>query len=195
MYKTYDLWTSHIEVHDEFISDRALYNSLIEESFIDNTISGQNVHGLTDAQSQIYKLVDLTVINYCNRNSIDYNNLTFSELQKGCLYKYDESKVGNHLYEPHHDMVEGTFITALYYIDSSFEEGKWCGGELTIYKNLTFAEYPNNSINILPKQNRLVIFPGFNVHRVKPYFGDKPRTALVFGWTVNDQPTDKPRFV
>lgn len=195
MYETYDLWTTHIEIHDDFVSDNLLYQKLIEESLIEKTIDGQNVYGLTSAQQQIYDLVSYAVINYCNRNNLDFNNLTFTELQKGCLHKYDSSKVANHLYEPHHDMVEGSNITALYYIDSEYSENKWCGGELAIYKNLTFAEYPNSCINILPKQNRLVIFPGFNVHRVKPYFGEKPRTALVFGWSVNDQPQADPVFV
>ena len=192
MHKLYDLWTTHIEVHDNYITDNTVYQQLISESFIDNSIDGQNVCALTRAQNELKKNVTLSVIGYCQRNEIDYNNLSFTELQKGCLYKYDNSKVGDHLYEPHHDMVEGSFITAIYYIDSSYNEQEWCGGELTIYKNLTFAEYPNNSINILPKQNRLVILPGFNVHRVKPYFGNKPRTAFVFGWVVIDQPLDKP---
>ena len=63
------------------------------------------------------------------------------------------------------------------------------------YKNLTFAEYPNNAVNILPKQNRLIIFPGFLTHRVKPYFGEKPRTSLVLGWKVKDQPRNNPNTI
>jgi len=196
-YKQYDLWTANIEIHDDFITDKILYDQLIKESSISKTIDGQNVLGLTTSQKQIYDLVTIVVVSYCMRNNIDYSNLTFTELQKGSLHKYDQTMVSNHLYEPHDDRVEGSFLTALYYIDSSYDEysSTWVGGELTIYKNLTFAEYPNNAINILPKQNRLVVFPGFNVHRVKPYFGDKPRTSLVFGWSVNDQPQTEPLTV
>ena len=117
---------------------------------------------------------------------IFFNNLELNDMQKGCLYKYDSTMVGNHLYEPHHDIGEKGFLTAIYYINSDYTEDNWVGGELTIYKQLTFADYPENSINILPKQNRLIVFPGYMIHRVKPYFGDNPRTSMVIGWAVKD---------
>jgi hypothetical protein len=191
----FNLWTTQVEVIDNFVSDLSLYEKLKEESVIGKTIEGQDTHSMTVAQSELSKLVIAVVMNYCIENNIDYDNLNLNDLQKGCLYKYDQSKVGNHLYEPHHDMAEGGYVTAIYYVDSSYVEGKWVGGELTIYKHLTFADYPQNSINILPKQNRLIIFPGFCVHRVKPYFGDKPRTSLVFGWAVKDGKNEEPLIV
>jgi hypothetical protein len=180
------LWHTDISVIDDFIDDSNLHSKLKEEAGIQKTVEGQNEHKLTDAQKSILDMVNAMVINYCVENGIDYDSLEFSNLQKGCLHKYDESMVTNHLYEPHHDMVEQSYITAIYYIDSSYNEDKWVGGELAIYKQLTFADYPENTVNILPKQNRLIIFPGFLVHRVKPYFGDIPRTSLVFGWKVTD---------
>jgi hypothetical protein len=186
MQKIYNLWTTSIEVFDDFITNQSVIQQLQKESFINTTILGQNTFGLTDAQMQLYKAVSMVVMNYCVNNNIDYSNLKFGNLQKGCLHKYDESMVSNHLYEPHNDMVEGSFITAIYYVDSAYEDGNWCGGELTLYKHLTFADYPQNIINILPKLNRLIIFPGFTTHRVKPYFGNKPRTSLVFGWSVDE---------
>ncbi len=175
-------------VYDDYIDDINLIESLKKESFIDKTIAGQD--SFSESQEKLYKIVNATFINYCVENNIDFNSLNFGNLQKGCLKKYNEKMVYNHLYEPHHDMVERSYITAIYYIDSSFDNINWVGGELTLYKNLTFAEYPSNTINVLPKQNRLIIFPGFLVHRVKPYFGEKPRTTLVFGWNV-ETPTDK----
>jgi hypothetical protein len=194
-YQRFNLWTSSIHIVDNFVTSPELYNQLCKESMISKTIEGQDTHSLTVAQAELSKLVTAVVMNYCLENDVDYDNLNLNDLQKGCLYKYDQSKVGNHLYEPHHDMAEGGFITAIYYVDSSYVEGQWVGGELTIYKHLTFADYPQNSINILPKQNRLIIFPGFCVHRVKPYFGDKPRTSLVFGWAVKDGKNDEPLIV
>ena len=175
-------------VYDDYIDDVNLIERLKKESLIDKTIAGQD--SFSESQQKLYEIVNVTFINYCAENNIDFNSLNFSNLQKGRLKKYDEKMVYNHLYEPHHDMVERSYITAIYYIDSSFDNVNWVGGELTIYKNLTFAEYPSNIITVLPKQNRLIIFPGFLVHRVKPYFGEKPRTTLVFGWNV-ETPTDK----
>lgn len=182
----FKLWSNNVTILDNYVQDEALCEALKAESLIDKTVQGQNKEGLSVAQLEILSMVKTSVINYCVENEIDYNLLKFGNLQRGCLNKYDESMVSNHLYEPHHDIAEGAYVTALYYVDSAYEEGKWCGGELTIYKHMSFVDYPENIINILPKPNRLIIFPGFLTHRVKPYFGDKPRTSLVFGWTVDE---------
>lgn len=182
----YNLWPSNITVLDDFVQDKELYTKLKDESVITQTVQGQNAKGLSESQLIIKEMTTHAVINYCNETGIEYNCLSFTNLQKGFLYQYDESMVNNHLYEPHHDIAEQSYITAIYYIDSIYEENKWCGGELTIYKHLSFVDYPQNIINILPKQNRLIIFPGFLTHRVKPYFGSKPRSSLVFGWSVKE---------
>lgn len=175
-----------ISIYDNFIDDINIIDSLKIESVITKTISGENHYELTSAQDYIYNMVKTAVINYCAENDIDYNKLEFNNFQKGMLKKYDQEMVSNHLYEPHHDIAEGGYITALYYIDSDYSEEKWVGGELAIYEKLSFVDYPGNTVNVLPKQNRLVIFPGFFVHRVKPYFGDKPRTSIVMGWGAED---------
>ena len=194
MYQEHKLWPTTIEVFDNFLDNETVYSQLKEEALISKTVAGQSLQELTSAQQFITRLVTAAVINYCANNDIDFDTLKFSNLQKGCLYKYDQSMVCNHLYEPHHDMVEQAYVTALFYVDSSYDGVNWCGGELCMYKELTFAEYPFNTVNILPKPNRLIIFPGFVTHRVKPYFGDKPRTSLVFGWKVKD-PTPKPPLI
>ena len=199
-------FTDTINVFDDFLTDKELINQLKEESKIDTTIKGQDTFNFTPCQKEFHKIANATLINYCLSNNIDYNNIELSNFQKGRLKKYDKSSVTNHLYEPHHDMVEGAFISAIYYIESDYRPAKvrmhtdhipekWVGGELTIYKNLTFAEYPNNAVNIKPVSNRLIIFPGFLVHRVKPYFGENPRTSLVLGWEVNDQPNNEPIII
>lgn len=188
-------FTDTINVFDDFLTDKELINQLKEESKIDTTIKGQDTFNFTPCQKEFHKIANATLINYCLSNNIDYNNIELSNFQKGRLKKYDKSSVTNHLYEPHHDQVEGAFISAIYYIESDYTLDKWVGGELSIYKNLTFAEYPNNTINIEPIPNRLIMFPGFLVHRVKPYFGDNPRTSLVLGWEVKDQPKTEPIWI
>ena len=188
-------FTDTINVFDDFLTDKELINQLKEESKIDTTIKGQDTFNFTPCQKEFHKIANATLINYCLSNNIDYNNIELSNFQKGRLKKYDKSSVTNHLYEPHHDQVEGAFISAIYYIESDYTPEKWVGGELSIYKNLTFAEYPNNTINIEPIPNRLIMFPGFLVHRVKPYFGENPRTSLVLGWQVKDQPKTEPIWI
>lgn len=188
MIKELNLWATPVTVIDQFVTDNDLINSLKSESVIADTVQGQNTDHLTVSQQRLLHMVSAMVVDYCGKNAIDFNNLKLCNLQKGYLYRYDQQSVHQHLYEPHHDMVEQSFITALFYVDSDYDGVTWCGGELTLYKELTFADYPNNALNILPKSNRLIIFPGFTVHRVKPYFGHRPRTSLVFGWSVIDSP-------
>ena len=186
-----NVWSVNIQVIDNFLEDASLYEALKQESIIQKTVQGQNTFGLTDAQQTIVSMVNSALINYCLETNIDYNTLEMTNLQKGCLHKYDEKMVSNHLYEPHHDIAENAYVSAIYYIDSDWNKDKWVGGELTLYKHMTFVDYPENIVNVLPKQNRLIIFPGFITHRVKPYFGDKPRTSLVFGWKVEDAKESK----
>lgn len=191
----YNLWATPVTVLDNYVQSDELIQKLKEESLIPKTVEGQNRTTLTEAQKELHALVNLAVVNYCLENDIDFNSLVFGNLQRGCLNKYDKGMVTNHLYEPHHDIAEGSYITALYYVDSAYTEAEWCGGELTLYKHTTFVDYPENTINILPKPNRLIIFPGFTLHRVKPYFGDKPRTSLVFGWKVDEPKVCEPLVI
>jgi Rps23 Pro-64 3,4-dihydroxylase Tpa1-like proline 4-hydroxylase len=190
MQQTLLLWPTKIEVIDNFVEDNQIIDNLKKESIIDTVISGQDTTNMSWAQSELMSMVEKSVMTYCVDIDIDYNSLELNDMQKGCLYPYNEHMVGNHLYEPHHDIAENGFITALYYVDSDWTENEWVGGELCIYKHLTFSDYPENTVNILPKQNRLIIFPGYLVHRVKPYFGKNPRTSMVMGWRVKE-PTNK----
>jgi hypothetical protein len=186
MHQTLLLWPTKIEVIDNFIENKQVIDELKKESIIDTVVSGQNTANMSFAQTELMDMIKRCVMSYCVDIDIDYNALELNNMQKGCLYPYDESMVNNHLYEPHHDIAENGFITAIYYIDSDWTEDVWVGGELSIYKHLTFSDYPENTINILPKPNRLIIFPGYLVHRVKPYFGKKPRTSMVVAWQVGD---------
>lgn len=187
------LWSTKIEVIDNLLENSPLRNQLIAESYADTSIEGQE--NFSDAQSQLFDIVQPIVLNYCLQSGIEFDSLEFNNLQKGCLHSYSEAMSNDVLYEPHHHLVENSYINAIYYVNSSYEEGKWCGGELAIYKNLTYADYPDNIVNILPKQDRLVIFPGFLTHRVKPYFGDIPRTALVYSWGMDTPAKSQMRIV
>ena len=187
------LWPVPITIVDDFVSDQQLLADLKSETATVDSVAGLNAtiqnldeHKLTKAQEKISSLVTSMVVNYCAENSIDYNNLKFSNFVKSYVYSYGEDSVNNNSYEPHHDMVEQNYLTVCFYLDSAWDGKIWCGGELTIYRELTFATYPANIVNVLPKPNRLVIFPGFVNHRVKPYFGSTPRVAFVFAWSVRD---------
>jgi hypothetical protein len=184
-------FSNSICIYDEFIENKNLIKKLKAESKIKDTIAGQDIFNFTPAQKEFHDLINPIVLLYCIENNIDIGVIELNNFQKGMLKKYDQSMVTNHLYEPHHDIAEGGYITALYYVDSDYSEEKWVGGELAIYEKLSFVDYPGNTINILPKPNRLILFPGFYVHRVKPYFGKNPRTSIVMGWGVKDSVKEK----
>jgi hypothetical protein len=193
MLKTTKSFTHSISIYDEVLDDENIIEQLKLESYQEKTVFGENHYNLTPAQSVIYSIANAAVMEYCLENSIEYSRLEFNNFQKGRLTKYDQDMVSAHLYEPHHDIAEGGYITALYYVDSDYSDERWIGGELAIYDKLSFVDYPGNTINVLPKPNRLVIFPGFLVHRVKPYFGENPRTSIVMGWGVED--STKPNVI
>ncbi len=191
--KHYKLWTVPVTVADDFVDDQSLLQQLRSDSPVTAPVVGLNAtiqcldtKQLTPAQQKILSLVTGAVANYCVENSMDYSRLEFSNFVRSYVYEYTQDSVSNNSYEPHHDMVEGNFITACFYLDSAWDGKTWCGGELAIYREFTFITYPSNSINLEPRPNRLAIFPGFVPHRVKPYFGKTPRINLVFAWSLPD---------
>ena len=115
-------FTDTIQILDNFLLDKILIDQLKKESDIVNTIQGQDNFNLTSSQQLFLLSAKKIVVNYCYQNNIDFNNLEMSNFQKGNLHKYEQTKVSNHLYEPHNDMVEGSFVTAIYYIDSDYNE-------------------------------------------------------------------------
>lgn len=193
MIQSYNFWAVPVTVVDDVVNDQALLQELkagpaVVKSVdaLNATIQSIDLERMTPAQETIVGMVSNLVFAHCTNNNIDFNNLEFSNFVKSYVYEYNEKSVSNNSYEPHHDMVEGNYITACFYLDSAWDGINWCGGELALYRELTFATYPSNVINIEPRPNRLAIFPGFIPHRVKPYFGVKPRTTLVFAWSVID---------
>lgn len=197
MLKKLELWSTNIHVHDDFLSDKNVIDDLKANAEIkDYFVTTEHGNNLSPALQQLVDQTSMAVMNYCYEIGIDFEDLKFNNIQRNFMRCYNEKTVNTYLYEPHDDIAEGGFITCLYYINSDFkEDGPWVGGELCIYNHLTFAYYHKNVININPKPNRLVIFPGYKVHRVKPYFGNIPRSAVTMGWTVDKIPKDEPIII
>lgn len=196
------LWPVPVTVVDDFVDDTALLVELRSEPGATTSVKGLNatirnvdIEHMTPSEQKIMSLVSSVVAAHCIENDIDFGNIEFSNFVKSYVYEYNELSISNYSYEPHHDMVERNYITACFYLDSAWDGVNWCGGELALYKEMTFSTYPSNTINIVPKPNRLAIFPGFMPHRVKPYFGKKPRTTLVFAWSLPDAFNHQPTII
>lgn len=193
MLQKYNLWATNIHVMDNFLEDQSVIDELKAKAEIKNYfVRSEDKHNPSPALKVLVDNVKMAVTNYCIDADLDIDRLVMNNIQQNYIRSYNKDTVGTYLYEPHDDVAEGGYITALYYIDSSYKEGEWCGGELAIYRHLTFADYHKNVINIIPKPNRLVIFPGYVTHRVKPYFGERPRAAITFGWSVERIPKEEP---
>jgi hypothetical protein len=141
---------------------------------------------------QILPVLTALLYTYCEARGVDTNRLQLRNFQMASLKAYCKETMNENLYEPHDDIAEKFFVAAIVYIDSEYTDDNWTGGELAMYKNTTYLDYPNNITNIKPLRNRVVFFPGYFVHRVKPYFGKDPRQTLVFGWEIDDQWTSRP---
>jgi hypothetical protein len=189
-----ELWSTNIHVHDNFLTDESVISELKANAEIrDYFVTTEEKNAMNPALKVLVEQATMAVMNYCLEVGIEYEDLKFNNIQRNYMRTYDQNTVNTYLYEPHDDIAEGGFITCLYYIDSDVtDNGPWVGGELCIHNHLTFAYYHKNAINIRPKPNRLVIFPGYKVHRVKPYFGKKPRAAVTMGWTVERIPKEEP---
>jgi Rps23 Pro-64 3,4-dihydroxylase Tpa1-like proline 4-hydroxylase len=141
---------------------------------------------------KILPTLNALLYNYCEAKGVDADRLSLRNFQMSSLKAYCKELMNENLYEPHDDIAEKFFVAAIVYIDSEYTDDNWTGGELSLYKNTTYLDYPNNITNIKPLSNRVVFFPGYYVHRVKPYFGKDPRQTLVFGWEIDDQWSSRP---
>jgi len=142
--------------------------------------------------NQVLPTLNALLYNYCDYKNVDASRLKLRNFQMGNLKAYCKELMNENLYEPHDDIGEKYFVAAIVYINSEYTDDNWIGGELTLYKNTTYLDYPNNITNVRPLKNRVVFFPGYFVHRVKPYFGTEPRQTIVFGWEIDDQWESKP---
>lgn len=195
--KKLSVWPTNIHIHDNFLTDQAVVDELRANAEIkDYFVTTEEKKALTPALQVLVDQTKFAVMNYCLETGIDFDDLKMNNIQRNYIRSYNENTVGTYLYEPHDDVAEGGFITAVYYINSDWREGgPWVGGELCLHNHLTFAYYHKNAINVIPKPNRLIIFPGYKVHRVKPYFGKTPRAAATIGWTVERIPKEEPIII
>ena len=183
---------------------------LIEDNIFDPTLITEISNYITESfkshngcylstEPKNFKLLDkvLPILNallyiYCEAKGVDADRLHLYNFQMSSLKAYCKELMNENLYEPHDDIAEKFFVAAIVYIDSEYTDDNWTGGELTLYKNTTYLDYPNNITNIRPLRNRIVFFPGYYVHRVKPYVGKNPRQVVVFGWEIDDQWLKRP---
>jgi len=195
MFKT--LWSEYISVYDNFLDADTLAaakdecrRQVSEQGVafdIYNLINQDPKDSNNFFQRHISILIDAAVQEHCQNASIDYDNLFLRNRQLGFLYKFDEEVSKDAFHEAHHDMVENAFVNPILYIESDFGKAdKWVGGELILYKDLSNAQFPRNTVRVNPVENRLVVFSAYNIHRVNPYFGDTPRTALISCYGLRD---------
>lgn len=193
----YSLWPEHISIYDNFLDAQLLKDAQDEcTRQIDNQGAAFDIYNLIHQdtetspfffQPSIHALIDAAVREHCANAKIDYENLYIKNRQLGFLRKYDEEISKDAFHDAHHDLVENAFINPILYLASDYgKQDKWVGGELVIYKDLTNAQFPSNQVRIKPLENRLIIFSAYNVHRVLPYFGETPRTALITCYALKD---------
>ena len=194
MFKT--LWSEYISVYDNFLDANTL--ALAKEecrkqvsergvAFNIYNLIHQDLGADNFFQQHVHWLIDAAVREHCTNVNIDYDNLFLRNRQLGFLHKFDEEVSKDAFHEAHHDMVENAFVNPILYIDSEFgKTDKWVGGELILYKDLSNAQFPKNTVRVRPIENRLVIFSAYNIHRVNPYFGETPRTALISCYGLRD---------
>lgn len=124
-------------------------------------------------------ITDGAFVEYAERAGLEWEMFDWTNLQALWIDKYNEQYHNEHVMEPHNDLAEGGHVAIVYYLQSEVSTPeKFVGGELAIYKALTYAEYPEGIVHIAPIPNRLIMFPALLYHRIKPYFGDTPRVCL-----------------
>jgi len=193
----YSLWPEYISIYDNFLDPELLKSAQAEcvQQIADqgaafdiyNLIHQDTKNPNNFFQKHVHWLIDAAVREHCEKSKVDYDNLYIKNRQLGFLKSYDEEISKDAFHDAHHDMVENAFINPILYITSDYNKtDKWVGGELVIYKDLTNAQFPSNQVRIKPLENRLIIFSAYNIHRVLPYFGQNPRTALITCYALKD---------
>lgn len=145
--------------------------------------------------NDINPMVLSQLYHYCQLKEVDAQRIDLCNLQLSKLPKYNESMANENFYEPHDDIAEAYWAVTIIYCTSEFTDDNWTGGELAIYKNTTSLDYPGNIINIKPYRNRMIMFPGYYLHRIKPWFGNIARQSIVYGWEIDDKWKTKPIVV
>jgi hypothetical protein len=194
-----------LDIHDDFV---LIEDNVFDKETIDNLDNWMRMsfHNYNDTYKTItrdefpyydhvWPMVQNQMYHYCAGREIDAERVNLCNFQLASLPPYDESMANENFYEPHDDIAERYWAVTIVYCTSEYTDDNWVGGELAIYKNTTYLNYPQNIINIKPYRNRMVMFPGYYMHRIKPYFGKLPRQSLVYGWEIDDKWKVKPIVV
>jgi len=191
------LWSEHISIHENFV-DADLLQELQKEcdhqiatiAPAGNTYSliNQNINDNTSLiMNRLFPMVEAAALEHCMQVDVDWDNLEYTNCQVAWLNRFNEHISRDAFHEPHHDMAENVFINTILYVSSEYEQlDQWVGGELILYKDLSCGQFPKNTVRIKPLLNRLIVFSAFNIHRVNPYFGNTPRTAIINCWGLRD---------
>lgn len=181
---THTLWQSNLLVKDNFLPEELFWQ--VQDYVYDEYHRQQKYPMLEfnhkDVPEELFAWKQLTYnafFDYAAAAELSPDMFDWTNLQASWIEKYNAKYHNEHIMEPHHDLAEAGHTAIVYYVDGELStEEKFVGGELAIYKALTYAEYPEGIMHVRPVPNRLIMFPALLYHRVKPYFGDKPRVAL-----------------
>lgn len=180
----HSLWPTHIQIEDNFLPETEF---LKLKSFMFSEFKKQNKFPLINfdqerlpQEVQIFNRSLFSVFElYCQQAKENSNQFSLGNFQVHQVTKYNEALSHEHIMHTHHDQAEGGYFAITYYLNvADLANGEYLGGELAIYKNATSADYPDGIVYIKPKENRLVIFPAFLNHVVRPYFSDNPRMTI-----------------
>ena len=181
---THTLWQSNLLIKDAFLTQ---YQYEIVQHYVRSEYERQQKFPMlefnhNDVPEELFVWKQLTYnafFDYAAAAGLAPEMFEWTNLQSSWISYYNAKYHNEHIMEPHHDLAEAGHVAIVYYVDSELStESKFVGGELTIYKALTYAEYPEGIVHVRPVPNRLIMFPALLYHRVKPYFGDRPRIAL-----------------
>lgn len=194
-----------VDIHNDFV---LVEDNVFDKETIDNVDNWlqSTFHNYPDTYksidkedfpyyNKIWPMVRNQLYHYCALHNEDIDRVELCNFQLSSLPYYNKDMATENFYEPHDDIAERYWAVTIIYGSSEYTDENWVGGELAIYKNTTYLNYPNNIINIKPYRNRMIMFPGYYMHRIKPYFGTKPRQGLVYGWEIHPDWNSKPKIV
>lgn len=180
----YSLWPTNIQIEDNFLPDSEF---LKIKEFMYAEFKRQKKFPLINfdqdrlpPEVEVFKRCLLSVFEiYCQNGNENSSQFSLGNFQVHQVTKYNEALSHEHIMHTHHDQAEGGYYAITYYLNvADPSDVEYLGGELAIYKNATSADYPDGIVYVKPKENRLVIFPAFLNHVVRPYFSDNPRMTI-----------------
>lgn len=177
------------------VEDGMLAQSLLNDisAFITDKFRGRSEFYLSldpcecPYYEEVAPIINAAVYSYCESLSVDADILKLDNFQVANFRPYNKDSWDNPFWEPHEDIAENYFLAGILYIRTDYTEENWAGGELSIYKNFTALNWPENAVHIRPFTNRLVLFPGYLVHKIRPYFGVNDRQSMVFGYSIGER--------